>query len=369
MNAQDFFKSDVLNLPLIRESEEKSLMDFLSITFKNYVSLLKSIDGNDIISKELLNSYDKVKKLCDSIIESLKLYYLGYPFKAYIVLKEQIEKEKTIFYNLFSTDDISRNIQFLYRIRTGDLYNYKKEDLFHIPFEKRNLVRAQRYSIPGLPCLYLGGSAFLCWEETGRPPLSNIHISRFKPTVDLVLRVLDFGNKSIYISNFAIPTPLTTYTKSLNKIDSLVIAHGIFWPLIAACSIKSSDKKDFFKSEYIIPQLLLQWILDQTDCDGIRYFSTNIGYTSISPMPVSNFVFPCRTVRDNGFCLKLIEKFELSDPLCWGIAKYTPLTPASVPNYSFSIEVVNGGYVAYSSTEFHNMETMVCGLKTSKISV
>jgi hypothetical protein len=66
-----------------------------------------------------------------------------------------------------------------------------KRDIFHIPFEKRQLVASQRYSIPGLPSLHLASSLWIAWEEFDRPDLASIHASRFEGKGDL--KVLDFG--------------------------------------------------------------------------------------------------------------------------------------------------------------------------------
>ncbi len=40
------------------------------------------------------------------------------------------------------------------------------------------------------------------------------------------------------------------------------------WPLIFACSIKINEKGRTFKSEYIIPQILLQVVKDRQNIDG-----------------------------------------------------------------------------------------------------
>lgn len=87
----------------------------------------------------------------------------------------------------FGAIDCSR-----YRIRC-DRSEFKipqRGDIFHVPFEKRRLVGNQRYSIAGLPCLYLGSSIWICWEELGRPPLDSVWVSRFR--IVKQASVLDF---------------------------------------------------------------------------------------------------------------------------------------------------------------------------------
>ena len=62
----------------------------------------------------------------------------------------------------------------MYKCRENSkLFHFSKDEMFHIPYEKRNLVGNQRFSLSGLPCLYLGGSSYICWEELGRKDLSS----------------------------------------------------------------------------------------------------------------------------------------------------------------------------------------------------
>lgn len=72
-----------------------------------------------------------------------------------------------------------------------------------------------------------------------------------------------------------------TNTRYLGKYDqqatnAKLIADVFMWPLIAACSIKVKHREDSFKPEYIVPQLLLQWIRNNQEIDGIRFSSTHI---------------------------------------------------------------------------------------------
>src|SRR4029077_14880750 len=83
----------------------------------------------------------------------------------------------------------------LYRIRPAkaDEWHLEKRSLFHIPFNERHKVARQRYSIPGLPCLYLGGTLYVCWLEMNRPNFDSLFISRFRVTPGETVSVLDLG--------------------------------------------------------------------------------------------------------------------------------------------------------------------------------
>ena len=93
---------------------------------------------------DLLNSY-----LNGNIIAAIKIaYHLLFKIKLSSI------KSNTNFYRARDNN-------------TGFLYT--KEEMFHIPYELRHKVTNQRYSVSGLPCLYLGSSTYLCWEELERP--------------------------------------------------------------------------------------------------------------------------------------------------------------------------------------------------------
>ena len=55
----------------------------------------------------------------------------------------------------------------LYRMRISK-ETLSKEKMFHVPFNMREKVSSARFSIPGFPCLYLGTSLEVCWNEIKR---------------------------------------------------------------------------------------------------------------------------------------------------------------------------------------------------------
>lgn len=50
--------------------------------------------------------------------------------------------------------------------------------MFHINLDNRVIVSSERYSFPGLPCLYLGTSSFVCWVEMDCPKLEDFQVAR-----------------------------------------------------------------------------------------------------------------------------------------------------------------------------------------------
>ncbi|WP_238651792.1 hypothetical protein [Paenibacillus piscarius] len=90
--------------------------------------------------------------------------------------------------------------QHLYKMRTGGNSSYSDGEMFHIPFEKRGFVKTNRYSIPGLPCVYLGSTPLICWEELGRPDLNNVQTAVFVPNRDI--RFIDLSISPAFVRSY-----------------------------------------------------------------------------------------------------------------------------------------------------------------------
>ncbi len=157
---------------------------------------------------------------------------------------------------------VSGNLPSYFRIRES-YYQLRREDIFHIPFQLRHKTQSYRYSIPGLPCLYLSNSLFLCWEELDKIPNKHIYASRFE---------FDLNKVSLLNLSF-IPQRVTFLNKKSNtkkeETDIFLKESIITWPLHLASSIYSKYRNASFKIEYVIPQLLLQWCKETTDIDGV----------------------------------------------------------------------------------------------------
>ena len=101
-------------------------------------------------------------------------------------------------------------------------------------------------------------------------------------------------------------------------------AYLLWYPLIAACSFIRTNKNDPFAAEYIIPQLLMQWVRSEInskeheDIDnltGIRYFSC----ASVRASDMGfNYVFPTsgqQKSSDLPYCSVLTRAFCLTKPV------------------------------------------------------
>ncbi|MFH0991816.1 MAG: hypothetical protein V1799_17550 [bacterium] len=365
MNAIDFFNSGELELPKSRDTNAIAFDQYLQGIFNNYLATLRKVDSPDYVSVQLKANVHTAATLCKDIQEVLQLQFSGFPSKAFEKLKSTLVSVDSHVKALLSSPDISNTISHLYRMRVAGSNPLSRNQIFHIPFELRHLVNTQRYSIPGLPCLYFGGSTYVCWEELDRPALHTVHIARFKPVDSVTVRVLDFGYRPAEIAGYLDHEQANT--TSDNVKSRFIIAQGLCWPLLAACSIRVKFREAPFKPEYVVPQLILQWVTESTDCDGVRFFSTRIQHYVGFPMPVCNFAFPSRTAAATGFCTNLTSKFELSEPLYWQMAKESALRAEHPPNMHFKLKLAEGAEVDYINTEFGMMQFYLAPLPCRKI--
>ena len=259
-----------------------------------YERLLDGLNSrSSTISKSV---YADVKSLCSTILECFDYAYSGNHTKAYENLSEWLVKLS--YLKPFVTEGESF---FRMRLREEDRqFTYK--DMVPIPDDKRYLVKTQRFSMPGLPCLYLGYHANACWEEMHRPPIGNCMISRYE-----VIR-------KFQVISLEIPTE-----EAFNKdVDNYL---RIF-PLIMACMVKVADYKDAYKSAYLIPQLIMEWLTTYNgatiqDLKGVRYTSVHINDQFGYPQEAfNNLALPVPGVKSLSFAKPLSDLFKLTEATC-----------------------------------------------------
>ena len=156
-NNLNILKSDLLRLPKIRSI--RYMPDYFSVLFKQYLEAIEKFDDNE--GSLLKDEISKIETLCNSIIESSRLYLTGHPSLAYSELERGLSSIEAYLLAPRGNGINFSKSESLYRIRLeSNATLTKKEDLFHIPFQSRHLVKSQRFSIPGLPCLYLSNSIY-----------------------------------------------------------------------------------------------------------------------------------------------------------------------------------------------------------------
>lgn len=254
---------------------------------------------------EILNEY------CDSIKQIIRLYSEGRGYAAFEKFKDLMSDEKGLWGCLRRKVDLGKHD--LYRLRKIEpSSSVTKEEMFHIPLNCRGKVASQRYSAPGYPCLYLGYSINACWEELGRPALNSFMVVSVAQQHD------------IKIIDLSIPSGIDDF-----KWQEDVWKFIMSYPFIVACSVKVSDTNNTYKEEYIIPQMLTNYVIEQNtlnrkeiilfdEITAIKYTSTHYNrqfgwdrkYFTNLAIPVINISSPTK------YCPDLCKLYHLSTPTC-----------------------------------------------------
>ncbi|MGJ1446057.1 hypothetical protein ACR79S_04760 [Sphingobacterium spiritivorum] len=307
MNFEELLQDKIFELPLI-QPRSGNFKTFITKKLKSFLKKVDCLDDDSIHLEKKYISTDFVKLSQKKIIENLILcieeYYKGNPFEAYKRLDFVLKNEYKDLYAIINQQKYSTNESF-FRIRLSDKnYSFERKEMFHIPFELRNKVSTQRFSIPGFPSLYLGRTVYICWEELNRPPIDKIQAIRFKNIKPI--KLLD----------------LTPPLRNCKDIDELYRFFMTF-PLIMCCSVKVKDYSETFKPEYIIPQLLLQWIRNNDVLDGVQYKSTHINSRVFNEnSELINIVLPVKSSKENGLCNKLVSYFECTQTISWNLYQF-----------------------------------------------
>ena len=314
-------------LPLERTGS--SYIETLQYEFSEYISLLNDIDevdfnallrneGSPIIidlTKRKFISF--IKKVQQTISSIISIYYEGYPDEAYKLLENLLMRNKfapsrssvrCAYANNYLNDQLGNFFLLEWREELINLYRMRisketlsKEKMFHVPFNMREKVSSARFSIPGFPCLYLGTSLEVCWNE----------IKRSLESEEQVFACRVENHKLLSLINLVIPDECL---ETIIETD----AHFAFsflsnYPFYLSCLMKVAHPDEPFKPEYIISQLLLQYIKKQDMLDGIIYSSTKdhalVGVT------YCNIVIPAREMAAEGYCRKAKTYYHITEPI------------------------------------------------------
>lgn len=255
----------------------QSMADFLKEDFGKYISdLEKATDynKNPLTTMEmcdLVNKYiPEVRKNAQRIVQVYNLYNEGKIVAASNKAFEVFDSMKPLLMQRYSGTPFN---PYYYRIRpvNSDEKKLDRKDLFHISNLNNYLVGTERYSMPGHPCLYLASQPELAWYECGKP--ERFYVAKFSipQQENDYMKFVDFSKKLMPLMY-----SFQSWFNNENEIDlvrNYLLKYLCTYPLRAACSVVVEHPDGKFKEEYILPQLLLQWVVNDTDLDGISYES------------------------------------------------------------------------------------------------
>lgn len=390
MNTNDIFKlfneNTFLRPPYEYDPKKTTYYNDLELRLKKFVESFDNLPKQGVGEK--LKKYKKDVQIINSIIlTSLKNYSIGNYKAAYNgidrIFKLQLIRENIDLLSSkithFSKDANSPKFS-LYRVRVSDVPITTHSEMFHIPLNKRHLVGHQRYSMAGLPCLYLGTSIYICWKEMGEPNLNSVYISEFNianKEIAKKIKVLNlaYNLESLYDKNY-------NYLFDNDINEDLAIAYLLFFPILLSCSYVRAYKKATFHVEYIIPNMIFQWLCSkESEFEGICYLSTVSKHTKLSQI-TRNYVFPAFSkktyaasrykVLDKSpelkeFSTTLAENFSFSNPISWQLLSTLPFEKNSRNEFRCTNGDIDTCIIEnYECTEFSIAEKKIKKYSTIK---
>lgn len=310
-------------------------------------NLVSEIESNGA-EKQIV---DATRDYVEKITRSIELYYQGNLVDAQLIVNEMITEFGEV---APAVTDINGSIAFpgggpdysevqFFRARLSEnVVEFSANEMLHIPFNMRHVVKSERFSIPGLPCLYLGNSSYVCWVEMGCPADHRFNVA---PVIlDNSQKVL---NLTVTISSlYAFKEEV--HNMSEEEADKHVIDLLRLMILTFCTSYKVTEGNRNFKSEYIMPQMIML-ACKSSNLDGITYYSKQIPYES----------FAC-TVGVNLVLFATYNGEELLSSICdhldigtaFNFAMFRQLLPCQMYK-EYNLRIMSSPYINNVGTQSH----------------
>lgn len=343
MNIEDLLKS--LELPKKYYDSNFDISEKYAEEAKIFIEGIGKIDGAEFADKDKQEQIQEKFKLLIPIAEEnvcrildvFKYYEGSDPKRAQEEFDAMMDSLASVIF-ISTIDDwnsvdtskgkmltsfrMTRGTKF-YRVRgvkekSADIEN-NPDELFHIPLSKKALTNNERFSLAGFPSLYLATMLPLAWQESGYPQkyyyseyqyLNNASAER-KMEDELQILAL-YSPREIF--NWGISIKHNDFQLWLDIIYRCMM----MYPLVMACSFVNHSGKGTYKQEYVIPQMLMQWVQRNNETvQGISYFTC----VDISMMPSEycayNIVIPALKPYD-------AKKYSqrLRDEFIWTVPQY-----------------------------------------------
>lgn len=294
------------------DSISKCSCDFAikNINDQIYVNLC-----NDIIDdyKSMINL---VENIFDELIDIFVLCENNYKKDAFIRLKKFFENYCT---NYSTINDIQM-CDILFRGREIGAYDLADiHEFYHIPFDKKDNVSSQRFSIKGKPMLYLAKSIPIATQEL-KLDFEKINFSLYFPRFSWVYRqqMYDFSNSIDLTINRALTDLIRSGSEvkfdnsifTFSKRNTVkILGDSILFQIL---TFPVESKKDICK-EYLLPQLCTEYF-ERQGYLGVVYQSTKSADMFQEHVKYSqrdfNYCFFVTEEKDNKYNEKLLNCFH-----------------------------------------------------------
>jgi hypothetical protein len=249
------------------------------------------------------------QEVCDKLVNALDTYYKGNIWEAHMILDDiihKIEHKSPAVASINETYQLWGNgsdVQ-LFRARLGEsMICYPAEEMLHIPFNLRSRVRTERFSIPGLPCLYLGNTSYSCWIEMGAPDDCKFNVSPIIIEKDMYVL-----NLAVSIRHIIMWNEKEDMEEDMdNELETWLTL--LFLTIATSFTVKEEGRD--FKSEYVIPQMIMSACIDH-DLDGVVYISKKVSEEVFGMVVAVNVALFAKYEGENRFS-KICKDIKTAD--------------------------------------------------------
>lgn len=330
-----YFNNDFVIADRFREEKDKFLSFISQCKGEEFDNAKKSQ-----IQKELLIAIQAAEDISSHILNIFECYEKADNKKAQELMDEIMKQLQDDLFvgtiddrvaincngkNYFIGFRMTQGSRF-FRVRAVDYESSEiqknADELFHIPLSKRSYSNNERFSLVGFPSLYLSTMLPLAWQECGYP--QKYYYSEYQYEKNVYLKSEEYlsENELKFLMLYS-PDEIYIWGTSI-KYDNftlwlnVIIRYLKAYPLVLACSFVNQSGKVPFKQEYIIPQMLMQWVQrNNSVVQGIEYFSCVDMTMRTSEWCAYNIVIPAMPLYDDRKYSKILkEKF------CWSVPRF-----------------------------------------------
>lgn len=336
MNIIELFQKYREKLPFSYD-ETKGFRDSIKQILEEYSKDINNICGDDITKILSADDLKSLDEYIDGINEILDFLYAGLHSIAFNIFTSLMENSG--LFNHIRKEVSSSDEKIFYRMRVFENRNHVDyKEMFHIPLNMRGIIKTQRYSFPGYPCLYLGTTINACWEELHRPLLSESMVSMLEL------------QKQVGFINLVLPNVKEICNTDNEEVNDRLKKFLLGYPLLVSCYAQVHNYSDTYKPEYLIPQLLTEYIISRNTyyepkykIFGILYTSTHINNDlNFSDKEFINWAIPVlNPLSGSKYCPILCDTFKITQPTCEEfeqikIGRFTFLAGEYTSNYEKS---------------------------------
>lgn len=309
------------NTPLDRA--DNNIGDYLSSLFEKYVKNLQmacDVQFNPTLGEKtcsLISSrISDIRCLCEKIVDTIRYCESGNSVDGQKLLFDALEQIKDDLVIQYAG---AHRWEIYYRVRTRKTesdFDLTRKELFHIPYDKRECASAMRFSVKGYPCLYLSSQYEMCWAECRKPLKFALAAVDVPQTRDDMVKLVDIAEAMIPLAHSFICWFYNEKNNEveLDKIRRYLEKQLVTYPLRAACSVMVTNHSSSARSEYIIPQILMQWLQISDQFDGVRY-ETAVDYSEMRSAGGHNIAFVTKDFDTDGYAKNLRRRIKVGTPI------------------------------------------------------